>query len=125
MRRTPLVRRSSLRRSRMRPWRRDEDDKVTPEVRAHVLARDGGCVARVLDSPERCWGRITLDHVKAQQRMGDRAPSDPRHLVALCQGHTEDGRRAGFQWNTAKENRHALREYLRSVEVPPVDGGDQ
>lgn len=114
MRRTPLPRGSSLRRSRMQPWRRDEADKVSPETRASVLARDGGCVARVLDDPANCWGRITLDHVKEHPRMGDRAPSDRRHLVSLCQGHTEDGRRAGFQWNTA--HRPMLREYLREVE---------
>ena len=42
-----------------------------------------------------------------------RAKSDQHHLVALCEGHTEHGMRAGSQWNTA--NRPLLRWYLRSM----------
>jgi hypothetical protein len=57
---------------------------------------------------------LTLDHIKDEQRMGVRAPSDPAHLVSLCQGHTEDGALAGHQWNTA--NRPVLRWYLRSLD---------
>lgn len=85
------------------------------ETWAAVLKRDGGCVAKKLDPNEsaRCWGRLTLDHIKDAPRMARRAPSDPAHLVTLCQGHTEDGRKAGFQWNTA--NRPSLREYLHRV----------
>jgi hypothetical protein len=60
-----------------------------------------------------CWGKLTLDHVKTEPRMGRRAPSDPSHLASLCEGHTENGMRAGFQWNTA--NRPLLRWYLRSL----------
>jgi hypothetical protein len=62
-----------------------------------------------------CFGRLTLEHVKSELRMGVRAPSDMAHLVTLCQGHTEDGRRAGYQFNTTKENRSLLREYLERV----------
>lgn len=54
-----------------------------------------------------------MDHVHAQNQMGvgkARALSDPDHLVSVCQGHMEDGRKAGFQWNTA--NRAAERAYL-------------
>jgi len=50
--------------------------------------------------------------------MGKRAESDPAHLVTLCQGHTEDGRKAGYQWNTTKENREKIREYLERVNDP-------
>jgi hypothetical protein len=107
-------------------------DPVTPELRLLVLGRDlhqwelrggklravsttAGCVASFLSpiTSGPCWGRLTLDHIKDEQRMGVRAPSDPAHLVSLCQGHTEDGARAGHQWNTA--NRQLLRWYLRSL----------
>lgn len=88
-------------------------DPVTPEVAAEVFTRDGGCVAVTLGaSPADCWGRLTIEHVKPQLRMGVRAASIPRNLIALCQGHTEDGRRAGAQWNTAKANRRLVRAYL-------------
>lgn len=87
-------------------------DPVTPEVRAAVLKRDGGCVAPILDQQASgtCWGRLTLDHVKDHPRMGRRAPSDEAHLVTLCEGHTEAGAKAGYQWNTA--HRPILRTYL-------------
>lgn len=73
------------------------------------------CVAPVLDPTQsgRCWGRTTLDHVHDEHGVGKpRATSDEAHLVSLCQGHTEDGRTAGHQWNTA--NRDKVREYLNS-----------
>lgn len=101
--------------------------KVTLEVRQAVFLRDLKqmgktglhrckgpiCIASVVDRSEsvNCWGRSTLDHVKDDPRMGKRATSDEQHLVTLCQGHTEDGRKAGHQWNTA--NRPALRQYLK------------
>lgn len=96
-------------------------DPVTPETRAAVLKRDGGCVAKKLIPQEsvKCWGRLTLDHVKDNPTMSKRAPSDLAHLATLCQGHTEDGRKAGFQWNTA--NRPILREYL--LQVTPSSSG--
>lgn len=73
------------------------------------------CAAPLVDQHQsgRCWGRPTLDHVKCQLRMGKRAKSDIHHLVALCEGHTENGAKAGFQWNTA--NRPALREYIQTA----------
>jgi len=77
------------------------------------------CVAPVLDPSQSgaCWGRTTLEHVKDDLRMGRRAASDPAHLVSLCQGHTEDGRKAGYQWNTDKRNREKVREWLRRFDV--------
>ncbi|HCO01857.1 MAG TPA: hypothetical protein DIT48_00565 [Actinobacteria bacterium] len=91
-------------------------DPVTAAMRLRVFARDRGCVAPLLGgSVMDCFGRLTLEHVKGELRMGVRAPSDMAHLVTLCQGHTEDGRRAGFQWNTVKENRLLVREYLAGV----------
>lgn len=91
-------------------------DPVTPETRLWVFARDGGCVApRLGGSFHDCWGRLTLEHVKDQPRMGVRAPSDMAHLVTLCEGHTEPGMRAGRAWNLNRENRARVREYLAGI----------
>ena len=81
-------------------------DPVTPVVRLAVLERDGGCVAvRLGESPADCGGRLTLDHVKDQPRMGRRAPSDAAHLVTLCEAH--------HLWSGwATSHRAALRTYL-------------
>lgn len=113
---------------------------MTPEVAELVFARDARqvwllsgdgmrsgvplqrfwtrriiCIAPVLDPQQsgRCWGRTTIEHVKDELRMGLKATSDPAHLVSLCQGHTEDGRVAGHQWNSTRENRAKVRGYLR------------
>ena len=84
-------------------------DPVTATVALAVLRRDQGCVAVTLgESPERCAGRITLDHVKDQPRMGKRAPSDEAHLVSLCEQH-----HLWTGWATS--HRPELREYLRRV----------
>jgi len=85
---------------------------VTPAVALAVLERDAGCVAvRLGASPADCRGRLTLDHVKDQPRMGKRAPSDERHLVSICAAHhLENG------WATS--HRPELREYLRTVGNP-------
>lgn len=103
MKRTPLIRRTGLRRSAPhRPWRRAEDDKVDPAEAQYVLARDGGCIAPQVDPASgMCAGRIELDHVKDEARMADRAKSDRWHLVSVCEGHSEKGMRAGYIWNTS------------------------
>lgn len=88
-------------------------DPVTLHVRLEVLTRDGGCVApRLGGTFLDCWGRLTLAHVKDEQRMGVRAPSDPRHLASVCEGHTEAGMKAGYVWVTDRRNIEALRAYL-------------
>jgi hypothetical protein len=82
-------------------------DPVTAELRESVLLRDRGCVAsRVCDciASSNCDGRLTLDHVKSEPRLGKRAPSDLEHLVVLCWHHHLDG------WATA--HRPELRAYL-------------
>ena len=38
-------------------------------------------------------------------------------LVSLCEGHTEPGMRAGYQWNTDKRNRALVRDYLSRMEA--------
>ena len=91
-------------------------DRVTLAVALEVFTRDQGCVApRLGGSAMDCWGRNTLAHVKDEQRMGRRAPSDPAHLATVCQGHMEDGMRAGYCWVTDRKNIEALRDYLRRV----------
>lgn len=93
-------------------------DRVTPEVALEVFTRDAGCVApRLGGTAMDCWGRNTLAHVKDEPRMGRRAPSDPAHLITICQGHAEDGMRGGYIWVTDKRNITAMREYLRAVTV--------
>lgn len=97
------LRRSPIKRSTRKA------DPVTPELRVAVLQRDGGCLAVTVGrmDPATCAGRLTLDHVKSEPRMGKRAPSDAAHLATVCEFHHLYG------WATA--NRPALREYLRSV----------
>jgi hypothetical protein len=94
-------------------------DRVTPALRQAVIDRDKCCVAFRIDPDHLCydqWGEphspfatdyLSLEHVKTDLRMGVRAPSDLRHLVALC--HSA---------NVAvpsKAMRVAFREYLRVV----------
>jgi hypothetical protein len=95
----------------MATWWETPQEGMESAFRA--LKNHPACVAPVVDPIEwgNCWGRSTLDHIKDQPRMGKRAQSDSDHLVSLCQGHTEDGRKAGYQWNTA--HRYDLRDYLR------------
>ena len=91
-------------------------DPVPPEVAIAVLRRDGGCMApRLGGSAMDCWGRDRIEHVKAEPRMGVRAEPLMSRLLTLCEGHTEPGMKAGYVWATAKVNREACREYLRSV----------
>ena len=88
------------------PMRRDP---VTPDLAVAVIERDQGCVAVLLgEEPSTCGGRLTLDHVKDEPRMGKRAPSDMAHLVTVCEWH-----HIWSGWATS--HRPELREYLRSV----------
>jgi hypothetical protein len=93
--------------------------RVTPELHAAILGRDGACVLWKLDPTHVChdaWGQehdatavwmLSLEHVKDEPRMGVRAPSDPQHLVAMCYGSNLDV--------PSKAQRQAIREYLRAV----------
>jgi hypothetical protein len=85
-------------------------DPVTPDVAMAVLNRDAGCVAVTLGAaPATCRGRLTLDHVRDHAAMGaPRAPSDVRHLVALCEEH--------HLWSGwATSHKPDLRAYLAEV----------
>jgi hypothetical protein len=101
--------------------RRARRDPVDPRVALAVFKRDGGCIAPLLGgSAADCWGRLTIEHVKVELRIGRRAESILSRMVTLCQGHTEDGRKAGQQWNTTKANRALVRDYLEEVNTPDV-----
>ena len=107
MKRSPLRRTSSLRRSRMKPWLRDPDDKV--------------CIAARYDPTHQCMTRfrqphapddrkrLTLDHVHHAATTGKRAKSNKWHLVAACGWANNEG------WCSA--NRQTERDYLREVEL--------
>lgn len=84
-------------------------NRVSGVVALAVLRRDNGCVApRLGGREEDCGGRITLDHVKSEPRMGKRAPSDLAHLVSLCENH-----HLWTPWATS--HRPELRVYLEKA----------
>lgn len=101
-------------------WRTDR--VVVFESRSDTVV----CPAVVIDASlfGTCSGRWTLDHVPDTmvEKMGmvirgmargKRAPSDPAHLISLCEGHCERGMKAGYQWNTS--HRSEIRAYLEKV----------
>ena len=104
--------------------RRPRKDAVPATVALMVFARDGGCLApRLGGSMMDCWGRLRIEHVKREARMGRRGEL----LGTLCEGHTEPGMRAGYVWCTDRTNRERMRRYLLDLEdgcehVDPVFG---
>jgi hypothetical protein len=76
----------------MKPWRRPEEDKMTPEAHAAILARDKVCFLYRMDLRHVCrdrWGSIhepddrrqlTVDHVKDAPMMGKRG----KRGIAMC-----------------------------------------
>jgi hypothetical protein len=96
--------------------RRSRRDPVSPALALSVFTRDSGCLApRLGGSFMDCWGRLRIEHVKAEPRMGVRAEPQLDRLATLCEGHTEPGMRAGYVWCTDARNRQALRDYLAAV----------
>ena len=94
--------------------RKPRKDPVSPERRMAVFARDQGCLApRLGGTSMDCWGRLRIEHVKREPRMGVRGDL----LGTLCQGHTEDGTRAGYCWATDARNREEMRRYLLDLEA--------
>jgi hypothetical protein len=127
LRRTLLVRTaSSAQASKPKaPGKRALVGRVTPEMAATVLTRDGGCVVPLLDpTADECrdaFGRmssrrdadLTLDHVHEEGKaaMGKKPPGDPDHLVTLCRHH-------GVQsWELT--HKRAMRHYLRAIAIEP------
>lgn len=91
-------------------------DAVSPELALAVFTRDHGCIApRLGGTAMDCWGRNRIEHVKAEPRMGKRAEPRLDRLVTLCEGHAEPGMKAGRVWCTQRENREAMRAYLRAL----------
>lgn len=106
---------SLARRIRRTPRR----DAVTHEAALAIFTRDQGCLApRLGGSSMDCFGRLRIEHVKVDQRMGKRGEL----LGTLCEGHTETGMRAGYVWATDARNREAMREYLLSLPANPHEG---
>ena len=100
-----------IRRIRRKPRR----DPVTPGIALAIFTRDDGCLApRLGGTSHDCWGRLRIEHVKREPRMGRRGDL----LGTLCQGHTEDGTGAGYCWATDARNREAMRNHLLSLEPP-------
>ena len=106
-------------------------DAVSPELRAYVLRRDGGCVLR----PEKvavvsrlgplgpCRGRITAAHVRDRGKGGrtsKRPPSTARHLVGACERHHLDDPVVD-----RPEVRDVLDAYLEDLEGPDQDDGNR
>ncbi len=116
------MKRTALRRVPMKPWRRNDADKVTPEDRDAVYRRDQGCVANILGAADTCrdqWGTplilqgrytpalLELDHIREYAMVGKRGKSEPRWMVLLCPWHHRLG---NPPWATS--NREAIRDYL-------------
>ena len=53
-------------------------------MRAHVRARDRGCVFTRLGIQHDCFGQLELDHVRASGGLGLRSRSTSDNLVLLC-----------------------------------------
>lgn len=86
---------------------------VSEDAAMVIFARDGGCLApRLGGSVHDCWGRLRIEHVKHEPRMGKRGEL----LGTLCEGHTEPGMKAGYVWCTDKHNRETMRRYLLDLE---------
>lgn len=86
---------------------------IPAEVVLEVFARDDGCVAtRLGGTAMDCWGRNGIEHVKKDPRMGVRAEPLTERLLTLCEGHREQGMRAGYVWATDAKNRRLCRGYL-------------
>jgi hypothetical protein len=113
-----LTRRHSIR-------RRARRDGVPPTLALQVFARDRGCLAPQLSGTieaQSCWGKLRIEHVKAEPRLGLRAEPQLNRLATLCEGHTEPGMKAGYVWCTARENRTLLRAYLASLPSSVIEG---
>lgn len=110
MKRTPLVRKTPLRR---RPLAADDDRRVFPGERLAVFMRDGGCIARIYDPSHACDGRLTLAHVpeEGKNALGVKPPSDRFHLVAECLAANSGGTRPWSETHRDIERAHLAKHY--------------
>lgn len=119
-------------------------DPVSPELRAYVIRRDGGCVvgrllsvvALVIRPAQRpcrndlgeviVWNDqryLTAAHVRDRGKGGrsaKRPPSTPRHLVAACYGH-----HLASPVVDLADVRDVLDAYLEEREGPDQDDGNR
>jgi hypothetical protein len=102
-----MLRRTPLKRSPMKRKARKSD--VPEWLFGYLMGRDRGCKAPALGATDPCSGRLTIEHVKSESRMGKRAESDPAHTLLLCLGHNTG-------WALYAASKDAEREYLRRVE---------
>ena len=89
------------------------DPQITDEMARTIIARDHGCLVRLLDpDADRCFGRITLDHVhKGYAMLSRRAAHTLGTLVAVCEWHHGTNRIGGGR-STSKVNRARQRAWL-------------
>ena len=116
-------------------------------LRRYVILRDGGCVARFVNShfwasrwpmlqalpdPGPCgdnWGRrinptqldlMEADHVKDELGMAIRE-DDPYQLWTMCPFHHRGA--LGSGWATRSDVRAAARQYIAAANVIAIDAG--
>lgn len=117
---TPQLRDLVIERDTKMRWSRlmtiyqvDMDSDLAAAMDLLREAKKNPCVAQIVDplGSGPCSGPMTLDHVHLHSggTKGKRAPSDPQHLVTLCEWH-HLGSKGGHIWATA--NRPLLRGYL-------------
>lgn len=87
------------RRRHAAPKRRDTGP--TDEIKALVIARDGGCVRAAAGE---CFGRVVCNHRANRGMGGSRQLNRPSNLVAACffcngwfEDHPEEARAAGWK----------------------------
>ena len=100
------MKRTPLRRSAIRRWKRPDADKVPDWLFGYLLGRDKGCKAPELGATDPCFGRLTIEHVKFESRAGKRAESVPERTLILCLGHNNG-------WAMYAASKEAERKYLR------------
>lgn len=110
MRRSPLLRKTELRAKALKPWRRADSDKVTPELHDYILERDGGCIGPRIGMERACFGRLEIDHLM-NGGTGKRGPSIPSNLSALCGQHHYTKTVEARKW------RPIIAAYIESVAV--------
>jgi len=104
------MKRTPLRRTPMKPYRRKAEDRVPDWLYGYLYARDRGCVPARLGAPDPCDGRLTIEHVKSESMVGKRAPSDKFHTLIACLGHNTG-------WCLTSAAKQAERDYLSRVEL--------
>jgi hypothetical protein len=60
--------------------------RIPPKTRAHVRARDGGCLGPRIGMPGDCFGCDSIDHIIVGG-LGVKCKPDPALLATLCVSH--------------------------------------